>query len=150
VNLTIRQRRGNAKAELHMRYAKGTINGEAVKLQILPENFVTWSDGSSRPHEDHWTSIFVCPRTGELFLSGELIEDGGHEAQGLRWYATKQKAREAAAGKAEDCFTLREGCGGYQFCNVQPYREGTNVDLRAVLPEYLDVIRQLQSQICRR
>jgi hypothetical protein len=44
---------------------------------------------------------------------------------------------EAAAGKAEDCFSLREGRGGYQFCNEQPYLKGANVDLPAVLQNIL-------------
>jgi hypothetical protein len=140
MDLAIRQREGNAKAKLHERYAE-------VKLQIPSKHFVTWSDGR-RPHENRFTSIFVCPRTGEMFPSGELIEDGGHAAHGLCWYATKQKAKEAAAGKAEDCFSLREGDGGYQFCNEQP-REGTIVDLRAVLPQYLKVIEKLRSQMGR-
>jgi hypothetical protein len=38
MDLGIRQRGGNAKAEIHMRYADGTINGEVVKMEIRPQN----------------------------------------------------------------------------------------------------------------
>jgi hypothetical protein len=142
MDLTIRQRGGNAKMELQMRFAK------MFKRQILPENFVTWDDGRL-PHLARWTCIFVCPRTGEWFLCGDLMSDGGYAAQGLSWYETKKKAMEAAAGKAEDCFKLREGRGRQQFCNEQPYLEGTNVDLPAVPQQYCDEIQELRSQICR-
>jgi hypothetical protein len=134
-------RRGHAKDILQKRYDK-------VLMQIQDKNYVTWDD-ERNSGVAHFTCIFVCPKTGECFPCGDLIKDSGHHAQDLIWYASLKLAKKAAAGKAEDCFKLREGRGRQQFCNEQPYLEGTNVDLPAVPQQYCDEIQELRSQICR-
>jgi hypothetical protein len=140
MDVGIRQRLGNAKDLLQKRYDK-------VRMQIQDKSYVTWDD-ERNSGVALFTCFFVCPKTGECFPCGDLITDSGQHAQDLIWYASLKLAKKAAAGKAEDCFRLREGLGGHQFCNEQPYLEGTNVNLPAVPQLYCEEIQKLRDQIC--
>ena len=70
-----------------------------------------------------FTSVFVCPETGECFLSGDLLQgDFVQDREGMKWYKKKATAEFAAAGRAEDCLRFRSGDshGGDQFCAEDP------------------------------
>ena len=152
---------GNPKTELQHRYdGAGKINGKCVKLQIPKKNFVSWNNGKEC-HAILWSCIFVCPVTRECFLAGELMSLEDDNDVGNRYqyddnirahlYGKAQKAREAAAGRAEDCFRIRENTSSgsgvrYQFCIETPYMETSAVmEPELIPPEILQKIRGLQN-----
>jgi hypothetical protein len=90
------------KSELHCLYGKR-------RKVISSESYHTWHNGG-QAHSLKWTSIFVCPITGELFLSGRYA--GGEytttaASDGMVWYSKKLHAEHAAAARAYDCMTFR-------------------------------------------
>jgi hypothetical protein len=69
-------------------------------------HLVTWQ----RSPEERWFSAcFVCPFSGESFLSGLLLEADGYMngLDGLNWYSDKHQAETAAASRYIDCFRFR-------------------------------------------
>ncbi|GAX26828.1 hypothetical protein FisN_9Lh095 [Fistulifera solaris] len=91
------------KAALHALYGK-----EPRRRTIAATDFVTWHDGGP-PHALQWTSCFVCPLTGELFLTrpfGANLDFS--DQQGLIWYKKKTSAEHGAAACAYDCLTYRD------------------------------------------
>jgi hypothetical protein len=144
----------NPKSKLHERYQDGDINGRRVDNIIPKKNFVAWAFGQS--HVPRFSAAFVCPLSGEIFLSGELIisDDEPSEEDDLWWYGKKQKSVEAAAARAFDCFAYREEMARdgiseeIQFCIAPPYAEGEQLklsDLSKYLPvEYWNKIQKLQ------
>jgi hypothetical protein len=117
---------GNPREALNERYQKDHISIQNVK------NIVQFSDKSGGDHAPKWSAIFVCPKTGEVFLSGELLDDRlkgdkhRRDGEGINWYGKAKEAIHAAAGRAEDCFRFRDGSqpetgGRFQFCKENPY-----------------------------
>lgn len=119
---------------------KNAINGwygQRYRGGVLVSNasFITWSDGGL-PHMLRFSSIFVCPVTGEKFPSGtrrtlsmnsaaqptpqtqpqqpteEVIARTEKTADGqdvtVNWYCKKVLAEHAAAARALDCLSFRE------------------------------------------
>jgi hypothetical protein len=64
--------KGQSEDVLHKRYDNGKINCKLVNRQMPKKNCVAWNN-DGKDHERYWTCVFVCPLTGECFLSGELI-----------------------------------------------------------------------------
>jgi hypothetical protein len=88
------------KSELHCLYGKR-------RKVISSESYHTWHNGG-QAHSLKWTSIFVCPITGELFVSGRY--SGGDyttTSDGTVWYSKKLHAEHAAAARVYDCMTFR-------------------------------------------
>jgi len=94
--------------------------------------FVSWPTG---PHNSlWWTSIHVCPLTGECFASGTLY---GLQCEKGMWYRTKKLAERAAAGRAMDCFLYREDREAMRFCREQPYHEHSSLRRRLDIPPHV-------------
>jgi len=84
------------------------------------------------PHVLKFTSVFVCPVTGEKFCSGRYGDERYYSTQaeeegGLTvvWYSKKILAEHGAAARALDCLTLRENNGkvdpSFFLCQETPY-----------------------------
>ncbi|KAL3781907.1 hypothetical protein HJC23_004092 [Cyclotella cryptica] len=129
------------------------INKTSFKLshssvtRRVPEkdSFSTWSNSlaKSKTSTKLFTSVFVCPWTGERFLSGKLADEhkecleadfdlkekGSEEVETrtLMWYRTKKDAENAAAARASDCLQFRSMNKDYtvmksiKYCNDPPY-----------------------------
>ena len=98
--------------------------------------FVSWHCGPD--HERYFTCIFTCPSSGEKFMCGtyhdardikitqEKVKDGDDTVT-VVWYRRKKDAENAAAARALDCFSYREGRGekrmSYGLCLEPPYLE---------------------------
>lgn len=99
---------------------------EKARLPDSKDSFATWSNLQIRDKATIklYTSVFVCPWTGERFLSGKLVDkqmqymeknfelgvqgsEEGVETRKLVWYRTKKDAINAAAGRALDSFQFR-------------------------------------------
>jgi len=94
-------------------------------------------------NEALFTSVFLCPFSGECFPSGNLLSvndaDIIHDTSSLNWYSTKKLAVLAAAARAEDNFfsrSSRQGDGKYnsidrtitqQFCKEPTYSAESDV-----------------------
>jgi hypothetical protein len=111
------------KSELHVFYAK------QFKKILSNANFHTWHNAVDA-HLLKWTGVFICPCTGELFLSGrypgaaaELVpvaaeeeetsdnaNNDGNDSSGttLCWYSKKMHAEHAAAARTLDCWAFRQ------------------------------------------
>mmetsp|Transcript_16688 Transcript_16688/g.24992 ORF Transcript_16688/g.24992 Transcript_16688/m.24992 type:complete len:255 (-) Transcript_16688:42-806(-) len=104
------------------------------------ECFVTWDFGGGSDHEKYWTSIFTSPASQEKFMSGILIskpnktkitqekaKEGIQEVT-IVWYKKKKEAEHAAAARALDCLSYREGMNQrnmcYNLCQEHPYKKG--------------------------
>ncbi|GAX20382.1 hypothetical protein FisN_9Hh095 [Fistulifera solaris] len=119
------------KAALHALYGK-----EPRRRTIAATDFVTSHDGGP-PHALQWTSCFVCPLTGDLFLTRPFGANLDFlEKEGLIWYKKKVSAEHGAAACAYDCLTYRD----FQSINpaVPPFRlllaEGEMAQARTSLP----------------
>lgn len=129
------------------------------------EYFQSWHRGP--PHERYFTSIFTCPVTGEKFLSGTFgdklsmmiqeepvrrrqssnemssasNEEGGDDRMMISvcWYRKKRDAEYAAAARALDSLTYREGNGqkhmSYGLCEEGPYLVDDDIDRKFLIPE---------------
>lgn len=115
--------------------------------------FFTWNDGG-KAHEMYHTSVFKCPVTGELFGSGKFGDnkdlyqerkesgenatdvDCDDEKVTIVWHRKKKDSEHAAAARALDCLSFREGEGVlsmcYGLCDEVPYLEGD--ETKFVLP----------------
>lgn len=98
--------------------------------------FVSWHRGPD--HERYFTSVYTCPSSGEKFMCGtfgeeakikitqETVKDGDGMVT-VVWYRKKKDAENAAAARALDCFSYREGEGdkkkSYGLCAEPPYLE---------------------------
>jgi hypothetical protein len=112
----------------------------SVMIPTIKRNFVCWPQGPS--NSLRWTSVFVCPLSGECFPSGTLSSDNA--VQGI-WYATKRIAEKAAAGRAMDCFRFRhdlhEGSilaapEGY-YCVDRPYEQALSGHRKLEIPPHV-------------
>ncbi len=137
------------------------LNERYQKQQISIQNrstLVTFSDNTDGDHVPKWSAIFVCPKTREAFLSGDLLDDSVKGARfyrdrnGVNWYGRVKQAECAAAGRAEDCFRFREGSSRqesgvrYQFCQERPYSldEAITALPRHIPKETVDKVRRLK------
>lgn len=133
-------------------FSKRRMFGKTISFK---ESFVTWPKGPQNSLQ--WTSIFVCPDSGECLASGAML----HGTPPLRdpqeqgnWYLKKKCAVKAAAGRAVDCFRYRDPSnptGAVSlYCMEAPY--GKDLLLRRYLDipfhvpaEHVLEIRQLQN-----
>ena len=110
---------GNPRSILNERYQKN------YNRSFTKSDFVSITDTSNGDHIPHFTSVFVCPESGECFMSGDLIDGELVIAtKGMNWYITKKIAEFAAAGRAEDNFSFRSlerTTTSSRFCNERPY-----------------------------
>mmetsp|Transcript_17499 Transcript_17499/g.24599 ORF Transcript_17499/g.24599 Transcript_17499/m.24599 type:complete len:518 (+) Transcript_17499:437-1990(+) len=102
-----------AKVQLSEWYAK------PPRYKIVNKsNYLTWQDGEM-PHIAKFTSIFLCPLTGEAWCSGRHGDNSQdpdfyqirHDTRAnvdVVWYKKKMWAEHAAAARALDCILLRE------------------------------------------
>jgi hypothetical protein len=124
-------RDGNPRSILNHRYQKNH-HRSFTKL-----DFVSIKDTSNGDHIPHFTSIFVCPESGEHFMSGDLIHGELVIAtKGMNWYITKKIAEFAAAGRAEDNFSFRSAertTTSSMFCNERPYYIARHDDISSFL-----------------
>eukprot|EP00536_Pseudo-nitzschia_multiseries_P001356 jgi/Psemu1/3177/gm1.3177_g len=95
-------RSGNPRSILNERYQK------KYSRSFTKRDFCSIRDARDGDHIPTFTSVFVCPETGETFLSGNLLSaDLVVERDGMNWYKKKALAEFAAAGRAEDTFRFR-------------------------------------------
>eukprot|EP00529_Nitzschia_sp_RCC80_P029018 CAMPEP_0113478292 /NCGR_PEP_ID=MMETSP0014_2-20120614/20676_1 /TAXON_ID=2857 /ORGANISM="Nitzschia sp." /LENGTH=337 /DNA_ID=CAMNT_0000371469 /DNA_START=51 /DNA_END=1064 /DNA_ORIENTATION=+ /assembly_acc=CAM_ASM_000159 len=154
------QAEGHPRMKLNERYQR------QHQLSLLNTNFISWADTSNGDHAPYWTSLFVCPMTGEIFRSGELVNPGhkgirhnisGFGDSAINWYGGKKNAEAAAAGRAEDCFRFRKvgavpfASLTHRFCMELPYAEKGNAggppNLPANMPsEYKQRVLDFQKQ----
>jgi hypothetical protein len=114
----------NATAKLNEYYFQKHPSNRMIPS--FKKNFVSWPTGLE--NNLRWTSVFVCPRTGECFSAGTLRNDSSVDG---KWYGTKKCAEKAAAGRAMDCFRFREqqqdqhgtasSSSFLGFCTQEPY-----------------------------
>ena len=90
------------KSELHVVYAK------QFKKILSNAHYHTWHN-AVEAHQLKWTSVFVCLKTAELFLSGRYPGALSEQMNGLWWYTKKSLAEHAAAARVLDCLFLRSG-----------------------------------------
>jgi hypothetical protein len=90
--------------------------------------------------ENRYTAAFVCPMTGELFSSGNLIhieESVIINENSMWWYRTKKDAVNAAAGRAINNLYFRD-CDqqdtrpGNKFCNEAIYEATEQSDIEEI------------------
>jgi hypothetical protein len=109
---------GNPRSILNERYQKN------YNRSFTKSDFVSIKDTSNGDHIPHFTSIFICPESGEHFMSGDLIDGELVIAKkGMNWYTTKKIAEFAAAGRAEDNFSFHSAertTSSSRFCNERP------------------------------
>jgi hypothetical protein len=97
---------GVPKAAVHCWY------GQKPRRQVISqENYVTWHDNGP-PHLIHYTSLFICPMSGEAFGSGRYgdakhYKTDAHDPN-VVWYKRKALAEHGAAARAFDCLVFRE------------------------------------------
>ena len=89
------------KSELHVVYAK------QFKKILSNANYHTWHN-AVEAHQLKWTSVFVCPKTAELFLSGRYPGALSEQTNGLWWYTKKTQAEHAAAARVLGLFVLAQ------------------------------------------
>mmetsp|Transcript_9740 Transcript_9740/g.17160 ORF Transcript_9740/g.17160 Transcript_9740/m.17160 type:complete len:284 (+) Transcript_9740:2314-3165(+) len=93
------------------------------RVTLRKTDYECWMDVSDGHHNPSFTCILICPRSGELFLSGYLL-DGSEfdEKNGLLWYKSKDKSQFAASARALDCFHFRNANNNEEaFCGNVPY-----------------------------
>ena len=95
----------------------------------MSDYYFTWNDENPKSHLLLWTTIFICPLSGELFMSGKWpgndvvlskeattvpMEDAATTAMSAtfnskenRWLKKKKNAEHGAAAWAYDCFQYR-------------------------------------------
>jgi hypothetical protein len=130
-------RSGNPRSILNERYQK------KYNRSFTKKDFVTIRDSRDGDHIPVFSSVFVCPESGECFLSGDILAgDFVVERDGVKWYKKKSTAEFASAGGAEDCFRFRSGeCGRdglvEQFCAEAPYLVRSREEQQAKISVFL-------------
>lgn len=84
-------------------------------IQLTSDSYTSWCDED--PHRPHYTCIFRCPRSGEIFLSGRYGDPSHHEVRSemsnkgmlveVIWYTKKKLAQHAVAARVLDCYYFR-------------------------------------------
>lgn len=132
-------RSGNPRSILNERYQKN------YNRSFTKKDFVSIRDTSDGDHIPTFTSMFVCPETGECFVSGDLLTgDFVLQRDGMKWYKKKATAEFAAAGRAEDCFWFRSGeCDSsglvQQFCADSPYLVRSREEEQSEISAFLEL-----------
>jgi hypothetical protein len=106
------------KSELYTLY--GTNPYHKV---LRAADYITWTDNGP-PHNMRFTSVFVCPVTGETFRSGGWGQSYEWK-DGFCWFTSKKLAEHGAAARAYDCLSFRAAKYGqpYQYVgDDEPYR----------------------------
>lgn len=123
------------------------------RIILTKGSFVSIMDNTAGDHMPLFTSIFVCPHTGEIFLAGSLLNQqyGGHTivvANNMAWYKTKANSQFAAAGRALDCFHTRKNtCNQEVFCADAPYHSTEFAVTLHHLEEHYHVTRSEISKV---
>jgi len=131
------------KSELHVVYAK------QFKKILSNANYHTWHN-AVEAHQLKWTSVFVCPKTAELFLSGRYPGALSEQMNGLWWYTKKSQAEHAAAARVLDCLFLRNS-SAQRVGSEQPYTERQALfRMPPVVPEPLRITIAAQQTEIRR
>lgn len=82
---------------------------EKKQQQITDENYMVWEKPDRLPHQRLFTGLFLCPVSGEVFLSVPWNGLGEtDEADGFVWFSSKKNARNGAAAKAMHDLSRRE------------------------------------------
>jgi hypothetical protein len=96
------------------------------RTNLTSDHYISWSDGGPA-HDMRFTSVFICPWTGEIFPAGPLGGDRVCEwKHGSWWYQKKTLAEHAAAARAHDCQHYRSVPEGSPYARIgreAPYRE---------------------------
>ena len=109
------------KAELYSMYGK-----DRFRKALCAADYITWNNNGP-PHNMRFTSVFVCPITGETFASGSYGTEKTPQYEWkdeFCWYPTKKLAEHAAAARAYDCLSFRNVPAGqsyYYIGNDEPY-----------------------------
>jgi hypothetical protein len=135
------------KTLLHAQY------GTAAETALKRTDFCSCSD-NGRAHVKKWTSVLVCPMTGELFLSRPW-DEAMHveEENGVFWFATKNLAEHAAAAWAFNCYRYREWLDSAGGADSQPPPPtlGTiplsHQDAQRKILDVHEIIKNLPSQL---
>ena len=114
---------GAPKSELYAHYGK-----DPYRRVLGGSDYVTWNDNGP-PHDLRFTSIFICPLTGEPFKSGRYGQDnkppmGTYRNDDFCWHTSKKLAEHGAAARAYDCLSYRAAQPGkpyYYLGNEEPY-----------------------------
>lgn len=133
---------GDATMVLHERY-----NRPPYHIQSLKNRFVSWNTGP--PNALKWAAAFVCPITGESFVSGKLLFNPPAycDGPGKSWYSKKRMAEKAASGMAVDCFRYREDSapnGIFRFCLENPFLEPAEPHRLYSIPKHVSGEQRLQ------
>ena len=107
-----------------------------------------------------WTSVFVCPMTGELFLSGNYHGSTGTCSDESLWFSKKTHAEHGAAARAYDCLLFRDQLQSDRDVQVktsvgleEPYSESEAVyklpQIVRIPPDVRDMIERMQQEIRR-
>eukprot|EP00554_Chaetoceros_debilis_P000986 CAMPEP_0194082978 /NCGR_PEP_ID=MMETSP0149-20130528/8349_1 /TAXON_ID=122233 /ORGANISM="Chaetoceros debilis, Strain MM31A-1" /LENGTH=1432 /DNA_ID=CAMNT_0038765265 /DNA_START=125 /DNA_END=4419 /DNA_ORIENTATION=+ len=84
-------------------------NPRDLRASMIP-TLVIYSRSRETPNKFEWTAVFESPVTGEKFPSGRLKGAEYHLTNdGIAYYSSKKAARDAAVGRAVDCFIHRKG-----------------------------------------
>ena len=134
-------RGGNPRSILNERYQQD------LNRSFTKSDFVSIRDTSRGDHNPYFTAAFVCPETGECFLSGDLIgaarlsisTTATTSGDVLNWYGTKKTAEFAAAGRAEDNFCSRLSQQGKGNCNIS-----NRTNLHQFCNERTNVLRRIR------
>lgn len=124
--------------------------------QINVDNYISWNDGGP-DHLLKWTSIFICPRTGEIFKSGRYGDPGSYRASSCNneeiiWYTQKKLAEQGAAALALDCQNFRDSSNASaastpdRLGDDEPYlpTSASSLPLSMPLKEYEEAKRTVQ------
>lgn len=134
-------RSGHPRSILNERYQK------KHNISFTKKDFVSIRDASNGDHNPVFTSTFICPVSGECFLSGELVSSDSDnfvlQQNGMNWYTKKSRAEFAAAGRAEDCFRFRSGESSRngileQFCADPPFLKRSKSEEQENISTFLE------------
>mmetsp|Transcript_37889 Transcript_37889/g.91881 ORF Transcript_37889/g.91881 Transcript_37889/m.91881 type:complete len:455 (-) Transcript_37889:46-1410(-) len=115
------------------------FRGQAVVWQHVEENYI-------------FSSAYVCPFSGECFLSGTIIETGygGRDGE-FQWYHSEDRAMEAALKRFLDCYHFRKQppnspADTNRHCHEEPYRAAGSLVLPSSIPQQARQRIQLYQQ----
>ena len=115
------------------------------------KNYITWDDGGP-PHCKRFTSVFVCPISGEAFPAGRHGDLSSYILKNdIYWYSKKKSAENGAAARTFDCFEFRkarEENETYSFIGFdKPYgKNDYTLPDDSFPPHIVSLIREIQEQ----
>lgn len=108
-------KRCSPKSDLHALYGQKPRN-----IRTEKSDFYTWMEGP--PHNMLFSSVFVCPITGEAFPAGRFGDESEYVTKNdpetgftIVYFKRKVNAEHGAAARAHDCLVYRDNIG----CDVQ-------------------------------